>query len=90
MDLGKAIKEIRKKKGVNQKELSEMCDISVNAISNIELNKVSPRTDTFEKICKSLGVSVAYVTVSSLEEKDADYNKSVFKALGAIKELLIG
>ena len=42
MELGSAIKVIRKEKGFTQKELASKCNISTNALCSIENNKKLP------------------------------------------------
>ena len=46
MDLGNAIKVLRKKKNISQRELAEMCNISANAMCNIESGKSFPGKET--------------------------------------------
>lgn len=54
--IGDKIKELRKQKGVNQKELAERIGITQNTLNNIENNKVKPLPQTLAKISKELGV----------------------------------
>lgn len=91
MNLGTAVKVIRKEKGMGQKELAEKCDISVNALSQIELNSSFPQKTTINKICDALGIPVSYLLFFSLDEEDIPSDKrSTFNVLnGAIKNLLL-
>ncbi len=90
MNIGQSIREIRKSKGLNQKQLSEQCGISFNALSQIELGNTFPQRATLDKICIILDVPVSYILFNSLDEKDVQEKKiPVFKALKeALKELL--
>ena len=75
MNLGKAIKELRKHKGISQKELATRCGISTNAICSIENNTSFPAKSTFDKICKALGVPGAYIFLFSISEEDIPEKK---------------
>ncbi|WP_291134438.1 helix-turn-helix domain-containing protein [Flavobacterium sp. UBA7663] len=91
MDIGTAIKILRKEKGLGQKQLAEMCGISVNALSQIEINSTFPQKGTIKKICESLQIPVSYLLFFSISEEDIpDDKKIVFKSLNsAIKSVLI-
>ena len=75
MNLGKAIKELRKHKGISQKELATRCGISTNAICSIENNTSFPAKSTFDKICKALRVPGAYIFLFSISEEDIPEKK---------------
>lgn len=91
MDIGTAIKSLRKEKGFSQKQLAEMCGISVNALSQIEINATFPQKNTIKKICESLGIPVSYLLFFSISDDDIPEDKKVvFKSLNsAIKSVLI-
>lgn len=82
MDLGTAIKEIRKEKGISQKDLAPECGLSVNALYNIEKNITNPPKNTLNKICEALGVPAAYLFFLSITDEDIpEEKKDVFNAL---------
>jgi len=56
-ELGEKIKRLRKKRGYTQEQLAEMIDISSRNLSNIELGISFPKSETLEKILKSLSVT---------------------------------
>ncbi|WP_448700869.1 helix-turn-helix domain-containing protein [Mucilaginibacter sp. AW1-3] len=91
MNIGTAIKLIRKEKGLSQKELAEQCGISVNALSQIELNAAFPQKNTINSLCTALDVPVAYLLFFSINEDDVPQEKrKTFNVLNnAIKELLL-
>ncbi|MET0570445.1 MAG: helix-turn-helix transcriptional regulator [Pedobacter agri] len=91
MNLGAAIKSIRKEKGISQKELAEKCDISVNAMSQIEINATFPQKGTINKICDALEIPVAYLLFFAIDDDDVPAEKrSHFNFLNKpIKELLL-
>lgn len=75
MNLGNAIRELRKHRGLSQKELADMCDISTNSISSIENNASFPAKGTFDKICKALDMPSAYIFLFSISEEDIPESK---------------
>ena len=54
-ELGKKILELRKSKGLTQKELAENCNISLRTIQRIEAFEVTPRDFTSKKLLSYLG-----------------------------------
>lgn len=61
MDIGREIKELRKKEGLSQMELAKRCNLSKNAIWNYENNKRIPSILTIKKIGEVLGVDLGYL-----------------------------
>lgn len=55
-NIGKRIKEIRKKRGLSQEKLSELVDIEQNTLSYIETGNNFCTAETLEKIITALGV----------------------------------
>lgn len=78
MDLGKAIKSLRKEMKISRKELAARCRISVTALYNIENNLSFPSKDTINGICSALGVPVSYLMFYSLTEEDVPEDKREF------------
>jgi len=90
MEIGKAIKELRKKKGYTQKEFALMCGLSANALCQIELDNTFPQKSTINKICEVLNIPQSYLLFFSITEDDVPENKkAVFSALSGLKDLLI-
>ena len=54
--IGKRIKEIRKNKHLSQEQLSEMLDISQNALSYIETGENFFSAETLEKLISALDI----------------------------------
>lgn len=82
MDLGKAIKTVRKRKGIKQKELANLCGISANAMVSIETNKSFPHKITIRKICEVLDIPVAYLLFFCITDEDIPENsKHLFNLL---------
>ena len=62
MNLGERVKNLREKKGWNQKELSDRCGITQATISRLESGLVNQlKSDALGDLAKSLGVSVDYL-----------------------------
>jgi len=59
----------RKKLGITQQKLSELADVSLPTIQNIESGKANPSLDILEKITGILGLKI------SIETKATDWNK---------------
>ncbi|TCK67921.1 helix-turn-helix protein [Winogradskyella wandonensis] len=79
MNIGKALRDIRKGKKITQKELAETVGISNTYLSEIENNSRRPSIDILKKISDSLGVNILYLILKSLEENDLkNENKAEF------------
>lgn len=89
--IGEAIKTIRKERGIKQKDLAEMCELSTNSIVSIENGTCIPKKKNLERICLALNVPMAYLALSCLTKEDLpDKNKVVFEALiEPLKQYLI-
>lgn len=77
MEIGQAIKKLRKEKGFGQKDLADKCDISVNSLSQIEIGNTFPKQDNLKKVCDALGVPVAYLLLSTLDDEEFPEGKRV-------------
>lgn len=92
MDLGTALKSIRKDLKVSRIELAKRSDLSVTALYNIENNLSFPSKETIYKLCESLKIPVSYLMLYSLTEEDVPEDKrELFKlAVGPVKAFLLG
>ena|SRR5688500_3858345 len=70
MNLGAAIKELRRKKAINQTELSLCCDISQTYLSQIENNLKEPTLQTLNTIASELGIPLPFLFFLALDEQD--------------------
>lgn len=75
MDLGSAIKILRKHRGISQKALADMCGLSTNSICSIENNSSFPSKSSFDKICKALDMPSAYIFLFAITEDDIPESK---------------
>ena len=87
MNIGNALKNIRKGKKLTQKELANRIGISNTYLSEIESNSRRPSLDVLKNISDALGVNFLYLIIKSLEEEDlknenkADFLSKVNKEL---------
>ncbi len=90
MEIGSAIREIRKSKKITQKELAVKCNLSNNSITQIELNNTFPKKNTIKKICKALNIPTAFLLFYSLTEKDIPKEKrEIYRVLAPLLKKLI-
>ena len=80
MDLGKAIKMCRMKRGLKQAELAELADISVSHLCLLEKDKRDPSLSVVNAIAKALNIPVSvlvflasqYDEIKELNEKQIE------------------
>lgn len=75
MNLGQAIKTLRKKEGSTQGEFSEGIGITQSYLSGIENGKKSPSIEVLEKISESLNTPLPILLWFSLEREDVPEGK---------------
>ena len=56
--IGKRIKELRKKRGLSQEQLSEKAEITPNYLSRVERGTENPTLDMFMKLANALEVEM--------------------------------
>jgi transcriptional regulator with XRE-family HTH domain len=67
MDIGCRIKELRKKRGLNQPELGKIVNLTGSTISAIEMGKNNPTPETIIKLCEFFEVSADYLLTGKEE-----------------------
>ncbi len=78
---GKTIKELRERKKLTQKELSEKIGVSDKAVSKWETGKGLPDIGIIEELAGALGVSIAELLTGDLREngnRSANMRKMCF------------
>jgi transcriptional regulator with XRE-family HTH domain len=70
MDIGKKIKELREKRGLTMKRLSELVSCTPSLISQLEKGKTDPSISTLKKIADALNVNI--VDFFSFESSEND------------------
>ena len=79
-EIGKKIKEVRKKKGLSQEELAESAKVNLRTIQRIENNESEPRGKTLNLICEVLEINA---------EDILDYGKHLDKSYLTIFHLSV-
>lgn len=69
MDLGEKIKYYRKRKGLTIKELSELTDLSIGFISNLERDLNSPSVSNLQQICEVLDINLMEILNSNNDKQ---------------------
>lgn len=75
MDLGATIKNIRKQKGLTQKELAAYCNLSQTYLSQIESNLKEPNLSTLKIISEKLDMPLPIIFFLSLGLDDISPEK---------------
>ena len=75
MNIGLAIRSIRKKLGISQFELAEKCDISQTSLSQIESGIKRPSPRTLKKVCESLSVPESVIYIVAMQHDDIPSSK---------------
>lgn len=73
MPTGTKIKEIRKQKGLTQKQLGDLCGIADANIRKYENGKQNPKIETLQKIAAALGCSLVALTGIEEYKKTEEY-----------------
>lgn len=91
MNIGLAIRTLRKERGITQKKLAFDCDLSANALSQIEIGESFPHKENINKICKVLNIPISYLLFFSIDDEDVPETKRAeFKSLNnALRTVLI-
>lgn len=91
MNIGNAVRVLRKKKKLTQKELAIECNISTTALSSIENNDSFPSQNTINAICNALSIPSSYLLLFSVSKEDVPEQKQdVFFTLAKVlKEELL-
>jgi transcriptional regulator with XRE-family HTH domain len=92
MDIGYALKSIRKQLSISQQDLADKCSISQTSISQIENGLKQPTRKTIEKICMVLDIPEAVVYIVAIEDNDVSPSKKEMYHLlyPSIKSLALG
>ena len=75
MNIGSAIKSIRKKLSITQYELAEKCDLSQTSLSQIETGIKRPSQRTIAKVCTVLDIPESIIYIVAMQESDVPPSK---------------
>lgn len=75
MDIGGAIKRIRKAKGLSQIDLANKSGVSQTSLSQIEKGRKRASENTIDKVAKAMGTLPIYITLEAIERSDIPPHK---------------
>jgi len=78
LDVGARLKNIRKLKGLSQRELAKRAGVTNSTISMIEKNSVSPSVSSLKKVLS--GIPMSLVDFFSLELEEDSQRKVIYRA----------
>jgi len=82
MNIGAAIRSIRRQEGITQYELAEKCNISQTSLSQIENGIKRPSNRTIKKVCEVLEVPESVLYILGMQESDVpDSRRNVYDML---------
>jgi transcriptional regulator with XRE-family HTH domain len=82
MNVGIAIKQVRKQLGLTQQELAVKCNISQTSLSQIENGNKRPSAKTTKKICKALDIPESVIYILGMQDTDVPESKqNMYKLL---------
>ena len=82
MNLGQAVKRVRKNKGLNQEQFCNKIGITQSFLSGIENNKKKPSIDVIQKIAEVVDMPLPVLFWFTITEKDVHQTKlDAFKLL---------
>lgn len=82
MNIGNAIKDLRKQKGLKQNDFAELCGLSQSYLSLIEKGKKEPTLSLLKQISSTLSMPLPILVFLSLDMDDvADSKRAAFKLL---------
>ena len=75
MNIGSAIKSIRKKLSITQYELAEKCELPQTSLSQIETGVKRPSQRTISKVCNVLDIPESIIYIVAMQEADVPPSK---------------
>lgn len=70
MNIGHALRDLRRRKNVTQAELASRADVSQAYLSQVENNRKDATLTTLERVSEALGVPLAVLFFLAMEERD--------------------
>ena len=90
MNLGNAIKTLRKHKDIKQYAFAELCGLSQTYLSQIENNQKEPNISTLKLITEKLNVALPLLFFLAIDADDIpESKKQAFQIIGpTVKQLI--
>jgi len=91
MNVGNAIKQIRRAKKLTQSEVAKGAGISQTAFSQIETGASDPHKKTLEAIATALGTKVSVIALLAIDASDVAENKkeAYNKIMPSLRKLML-
>lgn len=90
MEIGNAVRELRRRKGWSQARLAKEAGLSLMTVFNTESDLTMPCRESFRKICRALGVREYTVLLYAINEKDIPKGKmALWRVFMKVAEELI-
>lgn len=83
--IGERLKQLRKREGYTQKQLSELLEFQGNSYSSYEYNRIKPSIEKFIKLAEILHTSVQYIVTG--KELSIEFQKNVSLFPQRLREL---
>ncbi len=84
-NIGKQLKECRKKCGYSQQEMSRLLDMAINSYGSYERNNSIPSIENFVKLAEILHTSVQYIVTG--EKLSDEFEKGTIPFPQRLREL---
>jgi transcriptional regulator with XRE-family HTH domain len=82
MNIGNAIKDLRKQKGLKQTDFADQCGLSQSYLSSIEKGRKEPTLSILKQIANALSIPMPVLVFFSLDHEDiAESKQEAFKML---------
>ena len=82
MNIGNAIKDLRKQKGLKQIDFADKCGLSQSYLSSIEKGRKEPTLSILKQIANALSIPMPVLVFFSLDQEDiAESKRDAFKML---------
>lgn len=75
MNIGTAIRAIRKELDISQNRLAEKCGITQTSLSQIENGVKRPSSKTMRKICAAMEIPEMLIYIMAMQEEDVPETK---------------
>ncbi len=75
MNIGYAIKSIRRQLGITQYDLADKCGISQTSLSQIENGIKRPSNRTIKKVCEVLDVPESVIYIIGMQDTDVPVSR---------------
>ena len=75
MNIGLAIKSIRKTLSITQYELADRCELSQTSLSQIETGVKRPSQRTISRVCAVLDIPESIIYIVAMQEADVPASK---------------